>query len=137
MFESTTLYYYSKCGTLNSNLKSCFRSVSNSNHSLVNSFLFWMLLHFTFLCRWNTVRNSRGQCRLKNHDIINRIHITAVWRCRISQHLVLISPVTVTCFWPRQECYIMMLLRLQQLLPLIITISTALWDPQVYSVFAN
>ena len=40
MFESTTLYYHSKCGTLNSNLKSCFRSVSNSNHSLVNSFLF-------------------------------------------------------------------------------------------------
>ena len=71
MFQSTTLYYHSKCGTINSNLTSCFRSVSNSNHSLVNTvFLFWiMLLQFTFL-RWNTVRNSRGQCRLKNHNII-------------------------------------------------------------------
>ena len=67
MFESTTLYCHSKCRTINSNLKSCFRSVSNSNHSLVNSFPF---LDASSLSFGGTLRNSRGQCRLKNHDII-------------------------------------------------------------------
>ena len=48
MFESTTLYYHSKCGTL-SNLTSCFRSVNNSNHS-VNSFPFfgWYFTSLSF-----------------------------------------------------------------------------------------